>query len=278
MTAPCRPETTAIRPLLIDPIIRLAADDDIWRQIVAARTGHPMPGLASVPVYGPLVAEDAGDLVIGQFGQSLDGLIATPSGESKYLNGPGGLIHLHRLRALVDAVVVGVSTVIADDPLLTVRHVEGKSPARVVIDPRGRVPLDARMFTRDGARVVVVTGEASEIAPGDGVVVLRVADESGRLAPEAILAALRGVGLRQILIEGGAETVSRFLANGCLDRLHVSVAPVLVGGGRSGVTLDRVQGLADCLRPDIDVHRLGDDVLFDCRFERSRQVTTPNSP
>lgn len=237
-----------------------------------------MPGLASVPVYGPLVADDAGDLVIGQFGQSLDGRIATPSGESKYLNGPGGLIHLHRLRALVDAVVVGVSTVVADDPLLTVRHVAGKSPARVVIDPRGRVPQDARLFARDGARVVVVTGQATDVEFGHGVEVLRVAGETGRLAPDDILAALRGAGLRQILVEGGAETVSRFLESGCLDRLHVSVAPVLVGGGRSGVTLERVQGLADCLRPEIDVHRLGDDVLFDCRFERPLQATTPSSP
>lgn len=269
MTAPCRPDTTTVRPLMIDPVVRLAADDDVWRQIVAVRAGHPMPGLASVPVYGPLVADDAGDLVIAQFGQSLDGRIATPSGESKYLNGPGGLIHLHRLRALVDAVVVGVSTVVVDDPLLTVRHVEGKSPARVVIDPRGRVPMDARMFARDGVRVIVVTGEATEITVGEGVEVLRVAGDGGRLAPEAILAALRGAGLRQILVEGGAETVSRFLANGCLDRLHVSVAPVLVGGGRSGVTLERVQGLADCLRPEVEVHRLGDDVLFDCRFERA---------
>lgn len=268
MTAPCRPETTNLRPLLIDPVVRLAADDDVWRQIVAVRAGYPMPGLASVPVYGPLVGDEAGELVIGQFGQSLDGRIATPSGESKYLNGPGGLIHLHRLRALVDAVVVGVSTVVADDPLLTVRHVEGKSPARVVIDPRGRVPPDARIFARDGVRAIVVTCEATEVALGADVEVLRVAGEGGRLSPDAILAALRAAGLRQILVEGGAETVSRFLANGCLNRLHVSVAPVLVGGGRSGVTLERVQGLADCLRPDVDVHRLGDDVLFDCRFER----------
>jgi riboflavin-specific deaminase-like protein len=199
------------------------------------------------PVYGPLVAAGrTSRLVIGQFGQSLDGRIATPSGESKYLNGPGGLQHLHRLRALVDAVVVGVSTVAADNPMLTVRMVEGPNPARVVIDPHGRVAGDAHMFATDGVRRVVVTSTRTERRFGDGIEVVRVAEVDGRLAPRGIVEALAAVGLQQILIEGGAETVSRFLQAGELDRLHVSVAPVLVGG----------------------VHRIGEDVLFDCAFRR----------
>ena len=78
-------------------------------------------------------------MVVGQIGQSLDGRIATESGHSKYINGPAGLTHLHRLRALVDAVVIGVGTAIADDPQLTVRRVSGQQPARVVIDPKGRL-------------------------------------------------------------------------------------------------------------------------------------------
>ena len=75
-------------------------------------------------------------IVVGQIGQSLDGRIATPKGHSHYVNGDDGLAHLHRLRALVDAVVVGIGTVLADDPQLTVRRVSGPHPARVVIDPQ----------------------------------------------------------------------------------------------------------------------------------------------
>ena len=82
-------------------------------------------------------------VVVGQIGQSIDGRIATVTGHSKYINGPAGLAHLHRLRALVDAVLVGIGTAIADDPQLTVRRVAGPSPARIVLDPRGRLPSDA---------------------------------------------------------------------------------------------------------------------------------------
>jgi riboflavin-specific deaminase-like protein len=239
-----------------------------WQRILDGRSRDDALDLATEPVYGPLVAAGRGSrLVIGQFGQSLDGRIATPSGESKYLNGSGGLQHLHRLRALVDAVIVGVSTVVADDPKLTVRMVDGASPARVVIDPHGRVDADALMFADDGVRRIVVTSAGTKRRFGVGVEVIRIPEVGGRLPPRAIIEALAAAGLHQVLIEGGADTVSRFLQAGQLDRLHVSVAPVLIGGGRSGVSLSNVQGLADCLRPRIDVHRIGEDVLFDCAFQ-----------
>ena len=100
-------------------------------------------------------------IAVGQIGQSLDGRIATPAGHSHYVNGDDGLAHLHRLRALVDAVVVGIGTVIADDPQLTVRRVSGPHPARVVIDPSGKLPRNARVLANDGMRRVVITAEGS---------------------------------------------------------------------------------------------------------------------
>src|SRR6185369_10007960 len=109
-------------------------------------------------VFGPLRTGRVDDLmVVAQIGQSLDGCVATASGHSHYINGPAGLAHLHRLRAIVDAVVVGVGTALADDPQLTVRHVAGRNPARVVIDPGARVPAAAKMFARDGVRCLVMT-------------------------------------------------------------------------------------------------------------------------
>src|SRR5262245_15144180 len=93
-------------------------------------------------LFGPLRRGRVDDVMaVGQLGQSLDGRIATPSGHSHYINGPAGLAHLHRLRALVDAVVIGVGTALADDPQLTVRRVSGPQPVRVVIDPNGRLPV-----------------------------------------------------------------------------------------------------------------------------------------
>src|SRR6516165_7264301 len=96
-------------------------------------------------IFGPLRRGSIDDLVlVGQCGQSIDARIATSTGHSHYINGEAGLAHLHRLRSLVDAVVIGVGTAIADDPLLTVRRVEGPNPARVIVDPTGRLPPTAR--------------------------------------------------------------------------------------------------------------------------------------
>ena len=114
-------------------------------------------------LFGPLRGSAAdGLVVVGQIGQSLDGRVATNSGHSHYINGPAGLAHLHRLRAVVDAVVVGVGTALADDPQLTVRRVAGPNPARVVIDPGARMPAGAKMFARDGARCIVMTSHDAQ--------------------------------------------------------------------------------------------------------------------
>src|ERR1044072_9056690 len=162
-------------------------------------------------------------VVVGQIGQSIDGRIATATGHSKYINGPAGLAHLHRLRALVDAVLVGIGTAVADDPQLTVRRVAGPSPARIVLDPRGRLPSDARILAADSIRRLVITAEGVSPSLPDDVEIAQIPARGGEIAPTAILSALAERGLRRILIEGGAHTVSRFIAAGCLDRLHVMV-------------------------------------------------------
>src|SRR5690349_18726706 len=132
---------------------------DSWPDI--PRVFRDTDGVLPAPwqeIFGPLRQGIKDDLVVvGQFGQSIDARIATPTGHSHYINGTAGLAHLHRLRALVDAVVVGIGTAVADDPLLTVRHVAGPSPARVVIDPSGRLPATARLLAEDGIKRIVVT-------------------------------------------------------------------------------------------------------------------------
>src|SRR5215203_4961941 len=164
-------------------------------------------------VFGPLRAGKADDMVVvGQLGQSLDGRVAAPSGHSHYINGPAGLAHLHRLRALVDAVVIGIGTALADDPQLTVRRVTGPQPARVVIDARGRLPAGAKMLANDGVRRLVVTGAGAKPPLPSNIEIVGIAKTDGQIAPAAILAALAERGMRRVLIEGGANTVSRFLA------------------------------------------------------------------
>lgn len=210
-------------------------------------------------------------LVIGQLGQSLDGRVATLSGESKYISGAHALDHLHRLRAAVDAVLVGVGTVVADDPLLNVRRVEGRNPARVVLDPSGRLDPQARCLADDGARRLVLRrlGAGGALPPGVEVLPLRP-EADGRMAPHAILAALRAAGLNRILVEGGPATLAAFLEAGALDRLHVVVSPVILGSGRTGLDLRPIAGLDEALRPHARVTVFPDgDVLFDCDMRRA---------
>ena len=218
------------------------------------------------PLYAP-IAEGRGApaFVIAQLGQSMDGRVATATGKSRYINGPQAIRHLHRLRALVDAVVVGVGTVIADDPLLSVREVEGPCPARVVIDPNFRLPQDARLRCAGGGPVYAVQCEARDRGPGIEPI---VAPRTGAaIAPGDIVAALAARGFKRILIEGGAATVSAFLAAGAVHRLHLSIAPIIIGSGPVGVNLPPIDELDRALRPVTMTHHLGEDVVFDCAFE-----------
>ncbi len=228
------------------------------------------------PLIEPLLAAAADKpFVIAQLGQSLDGRIATLAGASRWINGSAALDHLHRLRANVDAVVVGAGTVREDDPLLTVRRVGGPHPARVVIDPSGRVSHAARCFARDGTRCLIVRAEEVAGTGGmgaGGIETVIVPRENGQMPPGAIVNALFSLGLRKILIEGGAKTVSSFIDAGVVDRLHVLVAPVILGSGISGLSLAPIARLDEAHRPVTRVHVLeGGDVLFDCDLRQKSQ-------
>ena len=250
------------------------ASSDPWEEFSNIFRGglQPLPQ-AWADVFGPLRTGTVDDLVIvGQMGQSLDGRLATETGHSKYINGPEGLVHLHRLRALVDVIVVGVGTAIADDPQLTVRRVSGPQPARVVIDPNGRLGAGARMFADDGVRRLLITAQGTRVAPPSGVEIVALPAVDGQIAPSAIAGALAGRGMRRMLIEGGANTVSRFLVAGCLDRLHVMVAPIILGGGGPGLILPPLERADQARRMPMHVHKIEDDVLFDCDLSAQRVV------
>lgn len=215
--------------------------------------------------------------VVGQLGQSLDGRIATSSGDSKYINGEAALDHLHAIRARVDAVLVGVGTAIADDPMLTVRRVSGRDPARIVLDPNGRLPPQARLLADDGARRVVLRRASAGVPMGEGVEIVTLAD--GPVDPHAIVKALGSLGFARILVEGGARTLSSFVDAGALDRLHVLVAPLLIGSGIPGLDLRPIVGLDEALRPRSRAYLLDDgDVLFDCDLRAAAEKEFTREP
>ena len=226
---------------IADVLVRLRARDDL-----------PLAGVALLDLVGRAAA---GPLAVAQLGQTLDGRIATVTGHSHYVNGPEALDHLHRLRALVDAVVVGAGTAVEDDPSLTTRRVVGPNPVRVLLDPSGRVPGERKLF-RDGLAPTLVWGPARAGAES-------LASGAGENSPRSVLVALAARGLDVVLVEGGARTVSRFLEAGCIDRLHLLVAPTLLGSGRPGIVLPEVATMAGARRFEARRHPLGDDTLFD---------------
>ncbi|MDR3537766.1 MAG: RibD family protein [Acetobacteraceae bacterium] len=229
---------------------------EAWRGLLDRRAA-----CGGVPLYGPLLAASA--FVLGRLAQSLDGYIATPTGQSHWISGPQDIAHTHRLRALSDAVVVGVGTVLADDPQLTTRLVEGASPVRVVLDPSCRLTSRHRVFLGGTETLVVAATDARVCARVGAAEVLRVPREADGLDLLAVLAALAERGLRRVFVEGGGVTVTRFLAAGLLDRLHVTVAPLLMGGGVKAFPMPAVGALADARRFGWSTYRLGCDVLLD---------------
>lgn len=270
-----------------------------------AATGAPQTGPGSlraagsrassvwVELYQPLVeARRAGarpggrPWAVAQLGQSLDGCIATATGDSCFVTGPQSLDHLHRLRALCDAVLVGAGTVAMDDPQLTTRRVPGPSPVRVVLDPSARLDGQARVLREDAAPTLWLcdsrhaetarrrrTASGAEVLAIDGL--LDEARPGPALRLELAFRAMAERGLGVVLVEGGGVTVSRCLEAGLLDRLHLVVAPVIIGAGRRGLQFPGPSRMADCLRPASRRWSLGEDLLWDVDLSAGRSSSAP---
>lgn len=227
-----------------------------------------MHGAALDELYGTLRDAPATPATIAHLGQSLDGFIATHSGDSQFVTGPANLRHMHRMRALCDAIVVGAGTVAADDPQLTTRHVAGPNPVRVIFDPRRRLGEHYRVFTDAAVETLYVCGQSlvrEDERSFGGATLVPLDDRDGHVDPAAVIDRLHARGCHRIFIEGGGVTVSQFLEANLLDRLQVAVAPLIIGDGRPAIRLPQPPtALNDCHRPAYRVFRMGGDILFDC--------------
>jgi diaminohydroxyphosphoribosylaminopyrimidine deaminase / 5-amino-6-(5-phosphoribosylamino)uracil reductase len=220
-------------------------------------------------IYLPFCTAPPGrGIVVAHLGQSLDGRIATLSGASRWVTGAADIAHNHRMRALADAVVIGAGTLRSDDPQLTVRACPGRNPLRVVLDTNRVLDGNYRVF-RDGAAPTLLICAADRCAAGErlgAAEIVGLPRAGERLAPPAIVAELTRRGLRRIFVEGGGVTVSRFLAAGCLDRLQLTISPLIIGSGRPSITLPAIEDIGEGLRPRVRRFDLGEDVMFECIF------------
>ena len=215
--------------------------------------------------------------VVVKLAATLDGRIATASGDSRWVTGAAARRRVHEMRNRFDAVVIGSETVRIDDPELTCRLRGGRHPLRVILDGRLRSPASARVFSRDPERTrlytLAVDGPKAERLRRRGVIVRRGAgDRAGSL--RRVLRDLAREGVKSVLIEGGGVLAAHALRAGLVDRLAVFLAPKLLGGeGRPMVAGMRLRRMADALAiADVTVERVGADLLVQGRpaFRKSR--------
>lgn len=278
LVMPARPENDAYLSTKRD---RMGHDRpglaDVWAQLTRGRVPSVPKGTEGADLvrrYGPLVAAGS-PLVIAQLGQSLDGFIASRTGDANFVTGPQDREHLHRLRALVDAVLVGAGTVTADDCRLTVRDVPGGHPTRVVLDPQARVPPSSRVLADPEAPTLWLVGSSATIpsALPPHVEVVRLSGAGagagdGDADPAQVVELLRERGLGRLLVEGGGRVVSSFLAAREIDRLYLTTAPLLIGDGVPGVRFEGTDSLAGAVKGRSRRWLLGEDVCTELVFDR----------
>jgi GTP cyclohydrolase II len=243
-----------------------------------ARLGHRQPTgvelleMPAAPVdvgclLGPLRSHADRPAVVVKYAQTVDGRIATATGDAKWISGEPERQVAHAMRAGCDAVLVGAGTVVQDDPQLTVRMVPGASPMRVVLDSTLRTPLSAQVLSDDAATLVLCGPDADaarrQALAATGVAVHEVAPGPNGLDVHDALRLLRSLGVTLLLVEGGGRVITSMLQAATVDRLVVSVSPTIIGAGVEAVGPLGVGRVADGIRlANRCVYLAGDDILL----------------
>lgn len=207
---------------------------------------------------------------------TLDGNIATITGESRWISGEESRKYVHRMRAQMDAVMVGVDTVIADNPQLTVRHVRGKNPLRVIVDTRLRTPESVNVLNGElSAKTIIATTESNPRVHAryltQGVTIVVCEEDDGRVSMKDLLQKLGALGVQSILLEGGSRLAGDMLQHGLIDELVFFVAPKIIGNnGFAPFTLQGITSMTQALKLEFtDVRRIGEDIVITARPEGS---------
>jgi diaminohydroxyphosphoribosylaminopyrimidine deaminase/5-amino-6-(5-phosphoribosylamino)uracil reductase len=212
-------------------------------------------------------------LVTLKFAQTLDGRIATATGDSRWISSEKFQRLAHKLRASNDAIMVGIDTVLADDPQLTVRLVKGRNPSRIILDSRLRIPLDARVFrNREVAPTIVATtsrADEKKLAHlrEKGIEVLVVKeDEDGEVDLKHLLSILGERGISSVLVEGGAGVITSLLRRNLVDKMVIAVAPKIMGKGIEAVGELNIREVSQTLKLSLrKIYRMGEDLVIEAK-------------
>ncbi len=209
--------------------------------------------------------------VIAKYAMSLDGKIAARTGDARWISNADSRRYVHHQRRIADAVIVGINTVLTDDPKLTARDSAmsiAKQPVRVILDSRCRIPPDARVFSQPGKTIIAVAESLSKEKTGhlpkDNVEILRVPEENGMISLRALLAELGRKQMTTVLVEGGSTVLGSLADQRLIDKVMVFIAPVIIGGAgaKTAVSGLGAETVASAMRlTDVTIDKFGDDVL-----------------
>jgi len=203
---------------------------------------------------------------------TVDGKIATGSGHSKWITGDAARLKAHQLRHENDAILVGINTVLTDDPELTVRGIEeGRSPVRIVLDSKARIPEQSRLFQNDSVPVIIITGNQAPSRIWPDLAELKII-EAPEETPDIlwVLSELKKLGLKSLLVEGGSLIHASFLKSNCVDQLALFMAPKIIGGQDSLSWCGdlNVENVKDACQLDISsITTLGEDWFISAKLK-----------
>ncbi len=211
--------------------------------------------------------------VTAKFATSLDGKIATRTGDSRWISGPESREYVHQLRQAVDAIIVGVNTVLSDDPQLTARDKQGqpleRQPLRVIVDSEARTPATARLFGEPGTTMVATTSAMPRAKVREfqevGAEVLELISKDGLVSLEELLRELGRREIINVMVEGGSTLFASLFEQGLVDKVIAFIAPMIIGGKRANMAVggEGVERIDQALRLNrVTVERFGDDVMI----------------
>ena len=198
--------------------------------------------------------------LIAHLAQTLDGFIATNSGESKYISSNDNLTHIHMIRAISDIIIVGYKTVELDNPMLTTRLVTGKSPMRIIIDKNNKLSNKYNVFRNPDNNGYKIINDKTYTKKEN---VFQLPLDKNKFNLNDIYDLIKKLRKKIVFIEGGGATVSEFYNNNKLDRLHICISPSILGKGRSSLMIEKKMSLNEILEHEVRYFQMGTDILCD---------------